>query len=142
MRKRRFLWDLSNVTSGLIRKSVTYKIISRPLIFICDHQIDNRFIFGISTTFTNLVVFEKLLCMFRKWRHYKKLSEIILLVTIILNQARVSVPNSVYKTKKSMIVWIQQASKNNKKIYFRKTSKIIYITLLQYTVWTFLQCRL
>ena len=73
--------------------------------------------------------------MFRKWRHYKKLSEIILLVTIILNQARVSVPNSVYKTKKSLIVWIQQASKNNKKIYFLKTPKIIlllYITLLQY----------
>ena len=73
--------------------------------------------------------------MFRKWRHYKKLSEIILLVTIILNQARVFVPNSVYKTKKSMIVWIQQASKNNKKIYFLKTPKIIlllYITPLQY----------
>ena len=58
------------------------------------------------------------------------------MIIIILIEARVALPSSVYRTKKSVIVSIQQAFKDSQKINFQKTPKIIYIyyiyTLLQY----------
>ena len=105
-------------------------MISHPLVFICNHQKWNRFVFGVSTTFANLVVFNVLLCMFRKWRHHTNLPHEKLFVMKILNVKRVALPNSVYRTKKSILVLIQQASKDSKKSIFRKkASAIIYITL-------------
>ena len=122
LRKIRFFYDLYNVTSGLIQKSASYKTISYPLVFICNHQKGNRLKFGVLTTFANLVVFNKLLCMFRKWRHYTNLPQEKLLVIIILNVKRIALRNSVYRMKKSILVLIQQASKDSKKSIFRKKS--------------------
>ena len=108
-------------------------MISHPLIFICNNQKGNRFVFGVSRTFANLVVFDIFICMYRKWRHYTWLPQRILFIIIILIVARVALPNSVYRTKKSVIVLIQQAFKDSKKINFQKTLKIIYInSVLQY----------
>ena len=124
----KFSWLLLR-TSGSNQKSDSYKIISHPLPFICNHQNGNQFIFGVSRTFAKLVVFEKLLCVFRKWRHYTNLSQNFAMVTIILNEARVVLPNFVNRTRKSIIVSIQQASKDNKKINFQKMPKNVYISI-------------
>ena len=119
----KFSWLLLR-TSGLNQKSDSYKVISHSLPFICNHQNRNQFIFSVSRTFAKLVVFEKLLCVFRKWRHYTVLNQNVALVTIILNVARVVVTNSVYKTKKIYNSFEIASFQRQKKINSQKISQI------------------